>query len=312
MSFRRVLVAHMERDLPIAGYPVMFKFFAKMAMTFASIVIIIGGIGFSVSLASQANDPDSLWYKIKIAGEQIQLSFVEHNPMESAVLSAKFAQNRLNELKAIEEESLEPAARENVLKLYYQNLQYLQTSLQNITGEPTRQALADLLTLEEQINILDQTIEALESHANVPTTTVFQAQSISRFTKNIIQTVSLQYSVALNVTIEDQYGINRITALHGRVTNRFTELNDTWRPRFQEKVQRIVLDETLSPEKSETYSFTKEEENIVNTLNKAKTGLGEIDAMLQNESLTTIQIMDVAKTLLAIDHELATIEVLLK
>jgi hypothetical protein len=231
--------------------------------------------------------------------------------MESAALSAKFAQHRLDELAAMEAKSQPLTVWDNVLKLYQQNIQSLQASLEKITAEPNQDALNDLLAIEQQVSLLDQTVQTM-APSGIPTTTIFEAQSLSRFTKQVVQIAALEYSVALQTAIDDQLGKERLLVLYERVGSRFTELNNTWRPRFEEKIQRITADETISPEKSDNYSFTEDEEQIVNSLGQAKTQLGETSQALQDNDLTPDKIMSLAKILLEIDHQLATIEILLK
>ena len=93
-AFRQILAARIAHETPIR-HSVFIPWLTRFAAAAACFIMITGAAGLSISYANQTSNPDSFWYKIKIATENLQLTLVENNPLESAALSAKFAQHRL-------------------------------------------------------------------------------------------------------------------------------------------------------------------------------------------------------------------------
>lgn len=319
-TVKRTITTQIEREIPIYRRNRTLWFLARISAVTACLLLFIGGINLGISTASETNNPESIFYPIKIATEKIQLSLNENKPLNKTNLLLKFAKNRLWEIQLLEEEKINDQIIQGLIRLYVENVQAVQHELDSLLQQKNQDdLLPTLANLEIQLNEITQTIKELQNVLNKKefnqetTKLISEAATLSQMTSGQISWKILEYQQQQKILLDDQNQLRRISFLFKKMQDRFEKLNSQWYETFSPRLQPLET-ETVSPEKSDLYQLNKDEEFIVDQLSQIKTDLFNIQTAIsvKDQTLSQEQIFSIINTLFAIDTKLATIEALLK
>ena len=316
-TLRAQLLVRIEQEKQLQPSRFLIWNLSKLAISFAAFILLLGGAGLSVSKASQISDPSSIFYKVRLTSERIQLSFSG----DKTALHAQFAKNRLQDIQKLEQTSkLEDGNLHSVLQLYLENLYALQQESEQLS-ENSPEFAVTALKLEAQLRELHATITQLSTRLQTDLLTqaamknLNEAEALSLWNRQLISLKILAFQETNSVLLgnNDAEQLERIALLLDKVNSRFSALNFRWQEIFAVKTQPLQQEISLAPEKLGAYALTENEQTILTAVSRVKTGLTEIQTLLkQNPEPAPESILLLINKLFEIDNNLAKIEALLE
>ena len=186
-GFRRVLENKMLLDERRSRRVFVFQAF-RLAFNFGMAMVVFVGLGYASVMATQNIPAGNILYPAKLLGEKIQLGVQSFDSKTRTDLKFKFAQNRLSEIKSLEESDFNDQKKiKAVLEGYGQEMTSIQKEILNISGEPNLNTLAYLLKVESRLLQISEDLKSIrfdsekpEEYLGAENTSVFMKELVSR------------------------------------------------------------------------------------------------------------------------------------
>jgi hypothetical protein len=289
------------------------KFF-KLAVTATLTIILISGFGWGVVLATQKVSPGTLFYPVKLAGEKLQLEISKNDPRSRADLRTKFANNRLVEIKVLEENnSLDEEKLKKVFAQYNSEIYQIQEEISQIVDYRNGETLSYLLSLEDKLKKIISSFNELAPVLG-ETESYTQAINLSSFIQEVISQKIFDYEKQNQLFGEDkkkwQRALIALSQLSSKLEIIQLEFNQSLSAKFGTKAVEFnesgELNISPSPEK---------DQKIYNQLISIKTDLNKLSGSFQEfleKGGSDEDLIRFIKALNSYENQLAELEILLK
>ncbi|MEW5805670.1 MAG: DUF5667 domain-containing protein [Patescibacteria group bacterium] len=220
-SFGRVLKTKVNLEKSFAPQPkfVWFKFI-KTGLAAVFSFIFIFGLSWGMVLAIQQVSPGTIFYPVKLAGEKLQLEISKNDPKSRAELRIKFANNRLTEIKILEENNaLDEEKLKQALEGYNSEINAIQQELLQIVDYENGETLDYLLALESKLEEINSSLQGLASEVKQYQSFI-QANDLSKFIQEVASLKILDYEIQNQVFGQDEKKLQRLVEFLSRLKNK--------------------------------------------------------------------------------------------
>ena len=246
-GFKRVLENKMLLDGRSLRPAFVFQMF-RLVLNFGMSLIVFIGLGYASVMATQNIPAGNILYPAKLLGEKIQLGVQSFDSKTRTDLKLKFAQNRLSEIKSLEENDFSDQWKINsVLDGYSQEMASIQKEILNISSEPNHNTLAYLLKIESRLSQISEDLKSIRFDSEKPEE-YLGAENTSVFMKELVSRKIFEYENKNQVFAEDnqkwQRAMNEFLKLRSRGEMMTFSLNIV----LSDRLQTTALDVSGSGE----------------------------------------------------------------
>ncbi|OGY39264.1 MAG: hypothetical protein A2418_00245 [Candidatus Brennerbacteria bacterium RIFOXYC1_FULL_41_11] len=141
----------------------------RFSLSFAGIVISFISLGYVSVVATQNIPVDNILYPARLAGERLQLGIQGFNQESKTDLMLKFAENRLAEIKILEERDFSDNQKlKQLLNDYNLEIAGIQSEILSARRESGAETLAYLLKVESRLSQIAEDLGAIRFDSSDP------------------------------------------------------------------------------------------------------------------------------------------------
>lgn len=220
-GFKRVL----ETKMALASRP---RFFAVRAMrfslSFATALLGFVSLGYLSVLATQNIPVDNVLYPVRLMGEKLQLGVQGLNQGVKTDLMLKFAENRLAEIKILEEKDYSDSQRlRQFLNDYNLEIAKIQTEILSVFVKPSKETLSYLLEVELRLVQITEDLDVIRFDADDPAA-YLTVENMLVFTRDLVSRKIFEYELQLSSFAGDVDSWNRAMREYLRLKERSASL----------------------------------------------------------------------------------------
>lgn len=240
-GFKRVLGNKMLLDE--RRHPRVFVFQAfRLALNFGMTFIVFVGLGYASVMATQNIPAGNILYPAKLLGEKIQLGVQSFDSKTRTDLKFKFAQNRLSEIKFLEESDFNDQEKINsILEGYGQEMASIQKEIFSISGEPNHNTLTYLLKTESRLSRISEDLKSIRFDSEKPEE-YLGAENTSVFMKELVSRKIFEYENKNQVFAEDNQKWQRVLNEFLRLRSRGEMMTYSLNIALSDRLQTTALE----------------------------------------------------------------------
>ena len=246
-GFKRVLENKMFLDGRRSRHIFVFQAF-RLAFNLGMTLIVFAGLGYASVMATQNIPAGNILYPAKLFGEKIQLGVQSFDSKIRTDLKFKFVQNRLSEVKFLEESDFNDQEKiKSILQGYGQEMASIQQEILGISSEPNHNTLAYLLKIESKLLRISEDLKSIRFDSEKPEE-YLGAENTSVFMKELVSRKIFEYENKNQVFIEDSQKWERVLSEFLRLRSRGEMMAYSLNIALSDRLQTTALEISESGE----------------------------------------------------------------